>query len=263
MLLTFEDKLDVITEWQKTMGSDAQCRGACAVCAHNDSVELHRLLPPSHDELRDAMCVIFSGHVQKPSRETVKQMRPVMVTKSIVKILIDFLIENNAWYQQCRVAYSEANMNDLFEPCEGNDCSPFLSDANFAFICWNMMQKKEVKKWAHSVHAKPSSAEEKKAAVILHRLHACTKSLKGSAGYKLCRRNEIHSLMKRFSTPALFVTINPHDLTSSMIPVVYWHGPGVFGNCEVFYGMVKAQGRGTLHCHFLIWIAGNPSPEDL
>jgi hypothetical protein len=38
-----------------------------------DSIELHELLPPSHDELRDAMCVIFTGHAQKPTRETVKR----------------------------------------------------------------------------------------------------------------------------------------------------------------------------------------------
>ncbi|KAG2345686.1 hypothetical protein BDR05DRAFT_868217, partial [Suillus weaverae] len=43
-----------------------------------DSVELQHLLPPSHDELRDTMCVIFGGHAQKPSRETVKQMRPML-----------------------------------------------------------------------------------------------------------------------------------------------------------------------------------------
>lgn len=67
------------------------------------------------------MCVIFSGHAPKPTQETVKRMRPVVVTKSIVKILIDFLIENNTWNQQCGVAYSEANMNDLFEPCEAQD----------------------------------------------------------------------------------------------------------------------------------------------
>ncbi|KAG2119952.1 hypothetical protein BD769DRAFT_1362090 [Suillus cothurnatus] len=30
-----------------------------------DSVELHELLPPSHNELQDAMCVIFTGHAQK------------------------------------------------------------------------------------------------------------------------------------------------------------------------------------------------------
>jgi hypothetical protein len=34
-LLTFKDKLNIITKWQQTMESNAQCRGACAVCAHN------------------------------------------------------------------------------------------------------------------------------------------------------------------------------------------------------------------------------------
>jgi hypothetical protein len=113
--------------------------------------------------------------------------------------------------------------------------------------------------------------------------------------------------MKRFSTPALFVTINLHDLTSSLIPCVtgieikewstmtsfvrakviashpdataitfdlqmqsfidiilrYKHRPGIFGHCKAYYGMVEAQGRGTLHCHFLVWITGNPSPQEL
>ncbi|KAJ7131640.1 hypothetical protein C8R43DRAFT_895752, partial [Mycena crocata] len=39
--------------------------------------------------------------------------------------------------------------------------------------------------------------------------------------------------------------------------------PGLFGPCNAYYGMVEAQGRGTLHCHMLVWIAGNPSPQDL
>ncbi|KAG1848991.1 hypothetical protein F4604DRAFT_1883848 [Suillus subluteus] len=41
------------------------------------------------------------------------------------------------------------------------------------------------------------------------------------------------------------------------------HGPGVFGHCEAYYGTVETQGRGTLHCHMLLWIAGNPSPQEL
>ncbi|KAJ7119794.1 hypothetical protein C8R44DRAFT_539000, partial [Mycena epipterygia] len=38
---------------------------------------------------------------------------------------------------------------------------------------------------------------------------------------------------------------------------------GLFGDCTGYYGMVEAQGRGTLHCHMLVWLAGNPSPQDL
>jgi hypothetical protein len=36
---------------------------------------------------------------------------------------------------------------------------------------------------------------------------------------------------------------------------------GLFGNCEAYYGMVEQQGRGTLHCHMLVWLKGHPSPS--
>jgi hypothetical protein len=38
---------------------------------------------------------------------------------------------------------------------------------------------------------------------------------------------------------------------------------GLFGHCKAYYSMVEAQGRGTLHCHMLIWLDGNPSPQEL
>jgi Helitron helicase-like domain at N-terminus len=38
---------------------------------------------------------------------------------------------------------------------------------------------------------------------------------------------------------------------------------GLFGRCSTYYGMVEAQGRGTLHCHMLLWIEGNPNPQEL
>ncbi|KAG1839206.1 hypothetical protein DFJ58DRAFT_718576 [Suillus subalutaceus] len=325
-----------------------------------ESTELRHLLPPSHHELRDVMCVIFS----------VKQMRPVLT-------LIDFLLANNPWYQQCGVEYSQSNMDELFDEHDGDmdichlpkddyvgedgindgdigdhsavsrekmklhalayvldhnrlrflsdndpglmsflfnhcgrtvqqhismeaqlknlllqDDSPFMQDPNFAFICWNMMQKREVstntsfriaadlrdigpsltslaEKWTHSTNAKPSTKEEKKAAKILRR----------STGYKLCWRNEIRSLMKKFSTPVSLIpewstmrsfarakviasrpdaTAIAFDLQmQSFIDIIlrYKHGPGILGHCKAYYGMVEAQSRGTLHC--------NPSPSDL
>ncbi|KAG1880084.1 hypothetical protein F4604DRAFT_1679199 [Suillus subluteus] len=85
-----------------------------------DSAELRNMLPPSQDELRDAMCVIFAGHQEKPSRDTVKQMHPILVTKSIVKMLIEFLVMNNPWYQQRGVSYDQNNMDALFEELDGD-----------------------------------------------------------------------------------------------------------------------------------------------
>ncbi|KAG1743516.1 hypothetical protein EDB19DRAFT_1894737 [Suillus lakei] len=98
-------------------------QGNVAVRPQN-STELRAVLPPSHDVLRDAMCVVFTGQKQCPSRETIKQMQPVLVTKSRVHRLIEFLIDNNPWYQKSGVAYSQQNMDALFDDVDLDiDCS--------------------------------------------------------------------------------------------------------------------------------------------
>ncbi|KAF8067830.1 hypothetical protein FPV67DRAFT_1360480, partial [Lyophyllum atratum] len=38
---------------------------------------------------------------------------------------------------------------------------------------------------------------------------------------------------------------------------------GVLGHVNGYYGCVEAQGRGTLHVHFLIWVTGSLDPDDL
>lgn len=38
---------------------------------------------------------------------------------------------------------------------------------------------------------------------------------------------------------------------------------GLFGKVSGLYGTVEAQGRGSLHCHMLIWISGSPGPDEL
>jgi hypothetical protein len=52
---------------------------------------------------------------------------------------------------------------------------------------------------------------------------------------------------------------------SAFINVVigYRKKSGLFGSCIAFYGTVEAQGHGTLHCHLLIWLHGNPNPQQL
>ncbi|KAJ7718617.1 hypothetical protein B0H14DRAFT_2168921, partial [Mycena olivaceomarginata] len=50
-------------------------------------------------------------------------------------------------------------------------------------------------------NAKASTKEEKRAVRTLARLNILA-NLKGSSGYKQCRRNEIRGLIKKFSTPA-------------------------------------------------------------
>ncbi|KAF8136456.1 hypothetical protein EV363DRAFT_1126909, partial [Boletus edulis] len=47
------------------------------------------------------------------------------------------------------------------------------------------------------------------------------------------------------------------------IIVRFGKGKGLFGRCKAYYGTVETQGRGSLHCHMLIWLDGNPSPQML
>ncbi|KAJ7154992.1 hypothetical protein C8R43DRAFT_866371, partial [Mycena crocata] len=38
---------------------------------------------------------------------------------------------------------------------------------------------------------------------------------------------------------------------------------GILGNVTAYYGCVEAQGRGTLHCHMMIWVAGGLNPNQI
>lgn len=38
---------------------------------------------------------------------------------------------------------------------------------------------------------------------------------------------------------------------------------GVLGVVKGYYGCVEAQGRGTLHCHMLIWLEGGLNPDEI
>lgn len=55
-----------------------------------------------------------------------------------------------------------------------------------------------------------------------------------------------------------------HLMISAFISIILRYGrdsPGVYGTCGAYYGTVEAQGKGTLHCHMLIWLDGHLSPQ--
>ncbi|KAJ3843073.1 hypothetical protein F5878DRAFT_506438, partial [Lentinula raphanica] len=41
------------------------------------------------------------------------------------------------------------------------------------------------------------------------------------------------------------------------------NGSGILGHVSGYYGCVEAQGRGTLHCHMLIWVVGGLNPDEI
>ncbi|KAJ6625355.1 hypothetical protein B0H10DRAFT_2161908 [Mycena sp. CBHHK59/15] len=112
----------------------------------------------------------------------------------------------------------------------------------------------------------------------LNKLKVVARDLKGSTGYKQCRRNEVRAMMKKLSTPALYITINPSNICDPLLGAIAGIDPNIwsamksdectifivlFGRCKGFHAMVEAQGRGTLHTYMVVWIEGNPSPQDL
>lgn len=38
---------------------------------------------------------------------------------------------------------------------------------------------------------------------------------------------------------------------------------GILGVVNAYYGYVEAQGRGTLHCHMLVWVHGGLNPNEI
>lgn len=57
-----------------------------------------------------------------------------------------------------------------------------------------------------------------------------------------------------------------HEMISKFISIILRYGKherGLFGKCTAYYGTVETQGRGTLHCHMLIWLKGHPSPQEM
>jgi hypothetical protein len=38
---------------------------------------------------------------------------------------------------------------------------------------------------------------------------------------------------------------------------------GALGSVTAYYGTVEAQGRGTLHCHMMVWVAGSLNPNEI
>ena len=143
----------------------------------------------------------------------------------------------------CRISF-ERQLKNLLRQVD----SPFERDPLFAFVCWNIIQKRAVSnntcfsistarrhglvsdlmecadtiqtlalKFEKSADMKVETLEEKRVIRLFRELGVAAKNLQGSDGYKLCRRNEIRSLMRTYGTPAFFVTLNPHDLSNVLV----------------------------------------------
>ncbi|KDN38232.1 hypothetical protein RSAG8_09631, partial [Rhizoctonia solani AG-8 WAC10335] len=124
----------------------------------------------------------------------------------------------------------------------------------------------------------------------------------GSDASRAAYRSQIWSTMLIKNPPSLWVTINPNDLHESRVRK-YWpkraenitkdpyastqyfhyiinlvleqlfgisvHGRkidasmGVLGRLSAYFGVVEAQGRGSLHVHMVLWLEGAPSSDTM
>ncbi len=127
--------------------------------------------------------------------------------------------------------------------------SPFEHDADFAFVCYNIMQKKKV---CDSVHFKikatqqrtvvnqllnvdrellarmieatrtnpdykPQTHEEYALIALVNKVGTVLHDLPGTSGYKIRMRNEIRGLVSYRGTPAFFITLNPSDIHNPVV----------------------------------------------
>lgn len=68
---------------------------------------------------------------------------------------------------------------------------------------------------------------------------------------------------KNPAAAALFFDSMMRDFIEVILGYGNSDSPGLFGKCKAYYGMVEAQGKGTLHCHILVWLIGHLSPQAL
>ncbi|EIM80174.1 uncharacterized protein STEHIDRAFT_68702, partial [Stereum hirsutum FP-91666 SS1] len=99
------------------------CQGNVAIIPQ-DICSLRRVIPPSLEEARDLMCVLFVGRNAVPTMETVRKMNPCLVSRRRVEIMIRFLVENNQHYRRLGVSYSATNLMAICSGpgfCDGDD----------------------------------------------------------------------------------------------------------------------------------------------
>ncbi|KAJ7661797.1 hypothetical protein B0H17DRAFT_1162977 [Mycena rosella] len=65
-------------------------------------------------------------------------------------------------------------------------------------------------------------------------------------------RNEIRALMIEKGLPILAYDPEKRDTEG-----------GILGVVKAYYGCVEAQGRGSLHCHMMVWVAGGLNADEL
>lgn len=129
------------------------------------------------------------------------------------------------------------------------DDNRFEQDPNFAFVYYNILQKKAVfdsvrfkvkvadqtkivrdllkvdrtelenliAKFKRNPRYEPETSEQTRLLSLVNKVGTMLHDLPGTAGYKLKMRNEIRALVSKYGTPAFFITLNPSDINHPLV----------------------------------------------
>ncbi|KAI6138950.1 hypothetical protein BKA82DRAFT_144439, partial [Pisolithus tinctorius] len=87
-------------------------RGNVALLPQDPST-LSNVLPPTLRDLCGAVCVVFAGGSFRPSMDALQRFPLVLVSKSRVKCIIEWLMSNNEWYMKNGISFSPENLASL------------------------------------------------------------------------------------------------------------------------------------------------------
>ncbi|RDX47456.1 hypothetical protein OH76DRAFT_1354191, partial [Lentinus brumalis] len=102
-----------------------------------NSTQLNTVLPPPPSVIRDTVCAVFVGH-STPTAESIRKVNVLLARKSVVKTLIEFLVDKNPYYAADNETFfglSRANLDALFPASEDTaDSGGVLSAMEIGFL---------------------------------------------------------------------------------------------------------------------------------
>ncbi|KAJ7092173.1 hypothetical protein C8R44DRAFT_531302, partial [Mycena epipterygia] len=106
--------------------SQKYSKGNVAIFAQ-DVASLHTILPPLKEE---AMCTLFIGPSVAPTRENIRELAPVVISKTRVEEhMIHFLLSKNTFYVGADISFSPENLAALFAEGGGDVGIPNVVEA--------------------------------------------------------------------------------------------------------------------------------------
>ncbi|KAI0328315.1 hypothetical protein GY45DRAFT_1255266, partial [Cubamyces sp. BRFM 1775] len=101
------------TDW----ASSQSCVKGNIAIHPQDATHLNDVLPPHNDVVKDSICAVFVGET-KPSYKNIRQLKPILVRKSRVRTMINFLTRHNPMYKTDTAfrGLSQHNLDNLFGP---------------------------------------------------------------------------------------------------------------------------------------------------